>query len=901
MGRTPGTPPPERVDARSRLVTFLLTDVEGSTRLVDQFGAAWTPILDEHHRRLRHAVERAGGEVFGTAGDAVFAAFAHPVDAMAAAAAAQRDLASLLLPDGSPLRVRMGLHTGEVLVSESGYSGLEIHRAARIAAAGWGGQILVSAAACGLVRGALPADLTIRDLGVHRLKDLSLPETLHQLDVDGLPTEFPPLRSLDATPNNLPTQVTSFVGREAEVAAVSGRLQDTRLLTLTGPGGTGKTRLALQVAAEAAHHFPDGVWFVPLATVVEPDLVASRILETFGLPETSTRAPVDRLIEHVGDRRLLVVLDNFEQVLTAAPLVAALLRGAPRTTILVTSRAPLHVYGEQEVAVQPLEVPATDVRDLPDLVARSAAVQLFVQRAGAVRPGFRLDATNAAAVAEIARRLDGLPLAIELAAARVKLLPPRALLDRLCDRLGLLAGGSRDLPTRQQTLRHAIAWSYDLLDDSARRLLDRLSVFADGATLEAVEVVCDPGDLGADVLDALGFLVDQSLLQQVEPDGEPRFTMLETIREYAAEQLHARDEYTATRARHAAYFLELIEAAEPHFTTRGQLPWLERCTAEHDNLHAALTFLVATGRTEPALRFVAAAWRFWQVGGHLVEGRRLAESALALDGVTQHPAALARAEEALGGIAYWQGDLADARPPWERSLRRYRDLGDERAVANALYNLSFGWSLDTSMPDGGAVAMRMLDEARLLFDRLGDLQGRAKVYWAMSDVAAWSGDTAAAQDLIATSIPLFRELDDPFGLGWALHMDGLYHLKEGDLDRARTEFTEALDIFRSIGDHSALALLLDDFSWLAGASGDVERSLVLEGAGDRVRRETGADLVIEASRIYDRAHFGSDLPAGEDDRLRARGRTLTIDEALALALGDGNTGARDATPHPPGA
>ena len=471
-------------------VTFLFTDIEGSTRLLQQLGDAYPEVLSEHHRLLRGAVESAGGVAIGSEGDSLFASFARAPSGLAAAVAAQLALAAQEWPDGAAVRVRMGLHTGEALVRDGTYVGLDVHRAARIAAVGHGGQVLLSDTTRALVEQALPAGGELRDLGQHRLKDLAQPERIFETVIAGLPSTFPPLRSLDATPNNLPTQMTSFVGRAREVAEATRLLATTRLLTLTGPGGTGKTRLSLQVAAEAASDYPDGVFFVPLGPLDDAGVVAPAIVQALGMREAVNQPPVDRLSEYLRDRRLLLVLDNFEQVQEAAALVGELLRSSPGLRAVVTSRSPLHIYGEQEYAVPPLGLPVAGADPDPVEIARYESVALFVERAAAVNPGFRLTAANAAIVAEICALLDGLPLAIELAAARTRLLPPQALLARLGQRLDTLSSGSRDLPERQQTLRGAIAWSYDLLDGKARQLFACFSVFVGGADLAAAEAVC---------------------------------------------------------------------------------------------------------------------------------------------------------------------------------------------------------------------------------------------------------------------------------------------------------------------------------------------------------------------------------------------------------------------------
>jgi predicted ATPase len=529
---------------------------------------------------------------------------------VAAAVAAQRAFASHPWPEGARVRVRIGLHTGEPTLATSGYVGLDVHRAARICAAGHGGQTLLSQTTYTLVEYELPAGVRLQPLGAHRLKDLQRPEGLYQLVIPNLLVDFPPLQSLGRRAHNLPVQPTPLIGREQVGTAVCELLRRTevRLLTLTGPGGTAKTRLGLQVAADLLEDFDSGVFFIPLAAIRDPTLVASSITRTLGLLEKAGQSLLDSLQESLQDKQMLLLLDNFEQVVAAAPLVAELLAACPRLKCLVTSRVVLHLSGEHAFPVPPLELP--DPRHLPavDALSQYAAVALFVQRALAVKPDFRVDNANAPAVAEICVRLDGLPLAIELAAARLKLLPPQAMLARLGRRLELLRGGPRDMPDRHQTLRQVIAWSYDLLEADEQALFRRLAVFARGCTLEAAETVCQPGhdpmtDPGPtlEVLDGVASLLDKSLLRQAEQaSGEPRFRMLETIREYGLECLTASGEEPAVRRAHADYYLALAEAAEPALTGPDQATWLERLEAEHDNLRAALRWVERAGKRRSA-------------------------------------------------------------------------------------------------------------------------------------------------------------------------------------------------------------------------------------------------------------------------------------------------------------
>jgi predicted ATPase len=836
-------------------------------------------VIDEHNRLIRRAIEETGGVEISTEGEAFFAVFPSAPQAVAAAVAAQVALAAHSWPDGARVLVRMGLHTGEGMLGGDNYLGIDVHRAARIAAAGHGGQVLVSAATRALVEGSLATGISLRDLGAHRLKDLARPEQLSQLAVEGLQAEFPQLRTLEVSPNNLPVQRTSFVGREREMTEAAKLLERTRLLTLTGPGGTGKTRLSLQVAAEAVERFPDGVYFVPLASVADPDLVPSAILTQLELHQASG-PPLDALSTYLADKQMLLVLDNFEQILPAAVHLAELLDRAQDLKVLVTSRAPLHIYGEQEFPVPPLGVP--DPQRLPPLetLAEHEAVVLFVERARAAQPAFSLTEENAPAVAEISARLDGLPLAIELAAARVKLLPPQTMLTRMEHRLGLLAGGSRDLPSRQQTLRDAIAWSYDLLDKAGRQLFRDLAVFLGGAALEEVEAVCAP-DLGDDVLEGLGMLVDQSLVRHEEAEVETRFLMLETIREFALERLEESGEGPELQARHARAYLTLAERAEPHLTGMDQGLWLDRLEADHDNLRTALTWAAQEDDTELALRLAGAVWRFWQIRGHIHEARQRLEAILAMP--DSHPQARAKALEAAGGLAYWQNDMKSAQRFYQESLDIVQELSDPRAVANALYNLSFPLWMQS---EGDlSMARNLAEEALSIYRQLDDRHGVARALWGLAAVEHALGNEQRFVFLLEDSLEEFRHLDDPFGLGWALFAMAGLAARRGDNDSAKRDLDESLQIFAGVRDVSAVVLHLASYAALAARQGDTTRSLRLAGAMGALRKVSGTHLVeFTSGQVPGLDAVLAQMQGPEAERLLAEGHAMTLEEAVSYAL-----------------
>jgi predicted ATPase/class 3 adenylate cyclase len=873
--RATGTAPP------TGTVTFLFTDIEGSTRLLQALGDRYEPLLEQHRALCRAAFAAGGGVEIGTEGDAFFIAFPSAQGAIAAVVNAQRALWAHSWPDDARIRVRMGLHTGEAAVVAGDYVGLDVHRAARIASCAHGGQAVLSEPTRALVAHALPEGVTLRDLGEHLLKDLLRPERLHQIVIDGVPAEFPSLRTVDARPNNLPVQLTNFIGRAREVQEARRLLATTRLLTLTGPGGTGKTRLSLEVGAQLIDDFRDGVFFVPLSALSDPALVAPTISQHLGVYETGGRPPMERLIDHLMDRELLLVLDNFEQILGAAPVVSEILRACPRVKAIATSRAALRVYGEQEMPVPPLALPDLDHLPSPDALSMYEAVQLFIQRAVAAKPDFTVNNDNAAAIAEITSRLDGLPLAIELAAARVRLLPPKAMLARLQRRLDIGTSGARDLPARQQTLRGAIAWSYDLLGEDLRIVFQRFGAFVRGAGLEAAEEVCGDPEGGADVLEALSALVDHSLVRQMDVDGAPRFTMLSTIREFAVERLTASGEAAAVRDRHAGVYARLAREAAPNLTGPRQKEWLDRLEHDHDNVRAALGWYAESNQLPAALRLAASLWRFWQMRGHLPEAQGWFERLLAAPGAEADRGAWADAQEAAGGIAYWQGDFPRARGHYERDLAARREIGDRRGIANALYNISFTVIGNQITLAEGA---RMLEEALAIYRELNDRPGIAKSLWARTNTFFFQGQYREARAPLDEATAMFRALDDRFGLGWSLHFQGLVGTKLGEFDTAKRALVEALELFASARDVSGVALVIDDFSGLANAMGLAEEAARLAGGAAALQAAGGADLAEALNEIIGRVRPGARV---EDEpaiaAAYAEGRAMDYEKIVAYA------------------
>jgi predicted ATPase/class 3 adenylate cyclase len=879
-----GTPTlPAMANLPTGTVTFLFTDIQGSTRLAQGLGERWPAVLARHNQLIEETVTARDGIVFGTEGDATFAVFTTAPRAVAAAAAAQRALAAESWDGGDPVLVRMGVHSGDGSLSGESYVGIDVHRVARISNAGHGGQVLVSGATRMLTESSLPDGVTLRDLGEFRLKDLSRPEQLAMLVIEGLPDQFPPLHTLDAVPNNLPTQLTTFLGRQRELAEAAALLDGARLLTLTGPGGTGKTRLSLQLAADATERFHDGVYFVPLGTIGEASLVMPTIAQALGMPDPGGGA-LDRLAEQLAGKQVLFVLDNFEQVIDAAPQIGDLLTRLPDARVLATSRSPLRVYGEQEYPVPPLALP--DPRHLPDLesLGQFASVALFVERAMAVRPGFAVDASNAPAIAEICVRLDGLPLAIELAAARVRVLSPPAILSRLGDRLSLLAGGSTNLPERQQTLRGAIDWSHELLEPADRIVFARLSVFAGGSDLAAVESVALPDwppDAGPtpDPLDAVSSLLDKSLLrQELSPTDEPRFQMLESIRAYGLERLADLEPGRETRRRHADYYLALADDQSGKVFGADQKAALDTLQREHDNLRAAITCAIEEGDAARAMRLLSAIWRFWQMRGYLPEAHERAERILALPGGL--PEDRLKALEAAGGIAYWQGDIPAARALYHAQGLLAEELRDERGLAEARYNESFTFGFDRTTQEQARV---LATDALERFRRLGDRPGEGKALWGVVNSYVFSDDLGPAAALVEESIAISRELDDRFQLGWALFTRGLIASQSDDTDLARSSYEEAIAIFRETEDLTGYALVLDGFATLEWAHGDRERGMQIAGASAAVQDVSGVGLA-EVNRKFAQFFPEANLADPQLAEAYAAGKRMTVDQAIALAL-----------------
>jgi predicted ATPase/class 3 adenylate cyclase len=889
------------------VVTFLFTDIEGSTRLELALGTARYATVRERHRELLRAAFAAnGGTEQSTQGDSFFVLFESARSAIHAAIEGQRALAREPWPDGTEVLVRMGLHSGEAMVTAGDVVGYDVNRAARIAAVAHGGQIVISDTVRALAGAGSDGTFELRDLGEHRLKDLLAPERLAQVVAVDLPAEFPPLHSIDARPNNLPTQLTSFVGRRDELEEALRLLRGSRLLTLTGPGGIGKTRLSLQVAAAAADGFPDGVWFVPLEPVRERELVAPTIARTIGVTDKANRPVVDGIAEALGEGQVLFVLDNFEQVIAAASVLPEMLARSPGLRILVSSRTALRVYGEQEFPVSglpappdPSRLPEVERLNLPaELRTVTAATlegfesaQLFVARARSVRPAFELTDANAPAVGRITARLHGMPLAIELAAARVKLLSPEQIVARLEDHLALLSSGSRDLPERQQTLRGAIAWSYDLLEPGTRRLLNRLAVFVGGCELDVADRVCGPAsEVGIDVLDGVATLVDQSLLRVEDSADEQRYVMFDAIREYAAEMLTASGECDDIEERRSRAYLDLAEEAAPQLAGADQRRWLDRLEREHDNLRATLMWGANRPEPELAVRVAFALWRFWQQRGYLNEARVRLDD-LRGRGWDLSPVLQARLAEARGGVAYWQADQATAEACYAEALELWRQLGDRREIANALYNRAYAEAAWIMGGAGGAAdapsARTMLEEALAIYRELGDVAGEGNILWALGSFHFFANEMPEAEATYREALALHRSGGNQTMEAWSLHMLALALVSQQRAAEAKSAAREALSYFKEAGDVAGITLVLDDLSGVALFDNDLPRAGRMWGAARHLQNITGVDLA-----SFSETGFGSlgyttasqVLPPDDLERYAAEGAAMSLDEAVAYAL-----------------
>ncbi|WP_309721138.1 tetratricopeptide repeat protein [Armatimonas sp.] len=859
-------------------VTLLFTDIEGSTRLWDTHIDAMRVALVQHDDLLRKVIEQNRGYVFKTLGDGFCAAFAHVPDALMAALEIQHQLLAQVWPTPTPLRVRTALHTGAVESRDNDYFGPALNRVARLLATGHGGQILLTQVTQELAEDTVPDETCFTCLGEHQLRDLTRSELVYQLCHPALPERFPPLKSLSTHPQNLPQQLTNFIGRESQIREVEQLLARVRLLTLTGAGGCGKTRLSLQVATAVLPRFPDGVWFVELAPLVDPGLVWPTVANVLGIQEQHGQPWVQTLLQHLKDKRLLLVLDNCEHLVDAcAQLADVLLRGCPELRILASSREALRISGEQHYRVPSLSLPEPTLVATAENLTTYESVRLLVDRARLVCPDFQVTEADAPTLAQICVQLDGIPLAIELAAARVRSLSLEEINHGLGQRFQLLTGGSRTALPRQQTLQSLIDWSYDLLSDAERRTLDDLSVFTGGCTLDAAQAVC-----GVEVHARLTALCDKSLALYEESENGGRYRLLESIRQYAQERLQERGAESAG-GRHRDYFLELAEEAEPKLRGPQQQVWLERLELEHDNLRTALSWCQVRGIVGDGLRLVGALWKFWEVYGYQREGREHIEAVLAWAGADaptperakalmgagvmayfrgdpacaqghfsesrdisrtlQDKVGLAAALNALGNLELSEGNLSIARTLYEEALSLRRTQGDNAGMAGTLNNLG---SLTSELGDYSA-ALTYCEQALVLNRELGNRLWESTNLQNLGNIYRYLNDNIAAERFCQESIALSRELGNRDEEAGALYTLGWIALDRQDHTTAKPYFEQALIYHREAGKRSWEARDLAALSAVAAAAGDISTSRALFDQALRLQQEIGSPLQIVLS------------------------------------------------------
>jgi predicted ATPase/class 3 adenylate cyclase len=822
------------IESTATTVTYLFSDIEGSTRLWESDPVRAARTVAWHDQVSRAAVERHRGTVVKMTGDGVHAAFDDSLDALAAVIELQLALAAPHA-DLVPLSVRCGLHLGADQRRDNDFYGPAVNRAARIMGSAHGGQVLISRAVAECVSGRLPPDVLLRDLGAVRLRDLGTAEHLYQIVHPGLRTEFPPLRSMASTPNNLAQQLNSFVGRDRDMEQVRQLLANSRLLTLLGMGGLGKSRLSMQLAAIVLEDYPDGVWFVELAALSDPRLVSHAVASVLGVKEDPGGTVVDALARFVRDRKLLIVLDNCEHVVhECAELAKRLLQSGPHVRVLASSRDALRIAGEAVFQVTPLTAPGRDERSIDSLLANDA-VRLFVDRASAVQPAFRLTERTAAAVAEICRRLDGIPLALELAAARTRAMPIEVIAARLDDRFKLLTTSDRTVLPRQQTLRALIDWSYDLLPLLEQRLFQRLSVFAGGWMLEAAEAVTAEGSIASgDVLDLLANLVEKSLVTLDLDSG--RYRMLDTVRHYAAERLALSSDEPDTRSRHLAWCLGLAERARLGLAGPDQGRWLRQLDHERENLLAAHRWCDrAEGGVDKGLQLVFLLKLYWYQHGLLTLGHRVTAEALARTRPDDRSLARCRGLADVGQFCTFMGRYAEARGYLEESLALARELGDQNRIAAVLQPLG-----QACLGEGDIERARRYSAESIIVARaVGNPRQLASALNGHAQLLRQQGDLADAEALYAEGVEILQVLGDreSVAIGW-LNL-AVAAIERKRFDGARALLGQALQVATSLGSQLVGQSTLDVLAGLCAVTGAHEMAARLYGAAEAQAERSG--------------------------------------------------------------
>jgi predicted ATPase/class 3 adenylate cyclase len=864
-------------------VTFLFTDLVGSTQLWEVFPQAMHAALARHDALLKQAVSAHQGWIVKTTGDGIHAAFASPIDAVSAAIEGQKRMQAEDWGETGSLLVRMGLHTGESRFREGDYYGSTLNRAARIMSSGHGGQILLSAAVYELLKNNTFVPFQMLDLGEHQLKGLRKPEKVYQIIHPDLPAKFPLLLSFSVIPNNLPLQTTEFIGREREIESIKGRFPGTRLLTLTGPGGTGKTRLALQAAAELLDEYPDGVFFVDLTLLSDSTLVPSSIAEVLNVNELKTEPILETLKQFLERKTLLLVLDNFEHIIAAAPVVGELIAAGPKIDLLVTSREVLRISGEQVYPVPPLGLP--DVGALINLqeLASYEAVQLFNSRARATNPAFQITPENAGDIAEICRHLDGLPLAIELAAARVRLFTPKKLLERLSDRLKILTGGARDRHARQQTLRGAIDWSYNLLEPAERKLFARLEVFFGGRSLEAIEAVCAQ-DLEIAILDGLESLLDKSLIGQEEDfEGQPRFTMLETLHAYARERHREYSDWKAIQTAHAEWVLAFAEAGEAGLFGPTPSLWVNRLKTEEGNFRVVLERCLS-GQLSPEIGVsLAGALRYyWETTGKLSEGMAWLESMLSISSGLPN-AVRAKALCGAGVLSYWRGDWQRGAIYCQEALDAGQGIGDRVIVGEARHFLAH---VAQNQKEYG-LAVKLLTESYQNFLEIDHPWGIQRSRICLADAQRLQQNYALAAPNFEEAIREQRKKPGDILLAMLLSNYGNVLNRQGKYQLARDCFLEGIRESQALNNPMLIAYLVDGLAGNMVLSGAPEKAALLMGVSAGIFEAAGVTSMAAVDQFdhdYYLAEVQSNLDQGLIEALSEKGKHMSVEETLAYVL-----------------